>query len=234
MIHLKITYDVSMTSYYDVIMMSFPTVLSVDISRPVKTTLTAQLIGRLLEFGDAILNATKRDNGVHTISRSELVPDEQSHRISQLNTAQHTDSKVQDSHTSSSTQSGGSIEAANPLAHGTQASQDGSTINLTATTQVKVNTKQVVVEFQLSSCVLDSSSVGERESFVSLEGEVSLQERPISVAEEGIVLVWDHLTLVFPNVTNTGRFDVRFSRKIFRGENNHFLKLRGCNLEIHV
>lgn len=184
-------------------MMSFSTVLSVDISRPVKITLTAQLIGKLLEFGDAILKATKKDNGVDTIIKSELAPDEQSHKISPPSTAQHTDSKVQDSHTSNSTQSRGSIEATNPLAHGTLTSRDS-----TNTTQVKVNTKQVVVEFQLSSRVLDSSTVGERESFVSLEGEMSLQERSISVAEEGIVLVWDHLTLVFPNVTSTGRFAV--------------------------
>lgn len=178
---------------------SLSAVLSVDISRPVKLTLTAQLIRKLSEFGDAILNAAKRDRGV---SGPELhvTPDEQSGEMAQQSTAQHTYTRLQDSKNSNSTQNGGSTEAAKSLGHG---SVSGSSEPV-ASTQVKVGTKQVVMEFQLSSRMLDTSAISERESFVSLEGEMSLQERPVSVAEDGLVLVWDHLTLAFPNVSSTG------------------------------
>ena len=72
--------------------------------------------------------------------------------------------------------------------------------------QVKVKSVQVLVEFQLSSkCVELSDSRNERELMMgSMERDrVQLQatSMPVTVAEEGLLFVWDSLDLAYPNTT---------------------------------
>ena len=66
--------------------------------------------------------------------------------------------------------------------------------------QVKVRAMQVMVEFQLSSRQLDASE--EKEMFSGFEGELVSEEKVVCVADEGMVIVWDHLDLAYPNVTS--------------------------------
>ena len=130
-------------------------VLTVDISRPVKLTVTYPLVMKVKEYISTILEVT----ACHSSS-----PGVQKDR--------------------------GSREE--------RMTEDWGERENRRAAQLKLSSTQVVVEFQLSSLAQETSSVAEMESYVSLEGEVA---RPTdSVTREGLVLVWDHMTLAYPNV----------------------------------
>ena len=173
-------------------------VLSADISRPVKLTPTSQLIGKLAEFSDAILHATIKNHNVNMETECEQRGSngEKPEMLALNLDPQQPSSQESISRTSHKRSRN---ETAKPDDHGN---------NTEFNTQVKVSTMQVLVEFQLSSRTLETSAVCERESFVSLEREMSSQARSVSVTEEGLVLVWDHLTLAYPNVVSTGGLNV--------------------------
>ena len=194
-------------------LLSLSPVVSFDINRPIKLTLTSQLIQRLSEFSSTILKAVHSDdrNDTATTPHSEEhvdIPHTQPDLTSGAN-AQRTLTVTESVELSSRDASG--KETIREVENGVMKSIDGVGVADVSSFQVKASAVQVLVEFQLSSRVLDTSAADERESFMSLveeEGGAS-QVRSVSVAEEGLVLMWEHVTLAYPNVTNSGGFVVR-------------------------
>ena len=132
-------------------------VLTMDISRPVKLTVTSPLIMKVKEYISTILEVTACHSSSPGVQKDKESREERM--------------------------------------------TEGERENGTAA-QLKLSSTQVVVEFQLSSLAQEVSGVAEMESYVSLEGEVA---RPTdSVTREGLVLVWDHMTLAYPNVFGHG------------------------------
>ena len=186
----------------------------VDVSRPVKLTLTSQLITKVAEFNDAILKAVSRRE-----KSEQRFEEAEEHRKSKLDIPRGGEEVVQKEQDPRAGESfSGNVnatrkrkpneEVVKPELRGASTKLDGSS---EVRTQIKLSSTQAVVEFQLTSRTRDEvSSRGDGESFVSLEGEMMSQSRAaVSVTEEGLVLVWDQLTLAYPNVSSKGGYRCR-------------------------
>ena len=159
--------------------------LTVDISRPVKLTLTPHLLSKLSEFSDSILRSTGSHRGTGTPSSVDTIPPTKSEQTTIQGPDKPSSENIFSSHTHKSTES---VEASGGM-------------------QVKVKTTQVVLEFQISShCGEEMTDISnEREATAGIEREVEFQTRPAAtVAEEGLVLVWDSVDLAYPNTASTG------------------------------
>lgn len=157
-----------------------PPSLTVDISRPVKLTLTPKLITKFSEFSDSILKSLGNQHGMESLSTPTPTEVTQDKTGSQKLQSKKHDSEFH--------------MPANAVETG-----DGAGNAL----QVKVKVMQVLVEFQISTRCLDLTYGDcERELCVAIEGEVVEQPNgAVSIAEEGFVLAWDHLDLAYPNVS---------------------------------
>ena len=183
----------------------------VDVSRPVKLTLTSQLITKVAEFNDAILKAVRRRE-----KSEQRFEEAEEHCKSNLDIRREGEEVVQkqqdprvgesfSSNVNATRKRKPNKEVVKPELRGASTKLDGSS---EMRTQIKLSSTQAVVEFQLTSRTREEvSSRGDGESFVSLEGEMMSQSRAaISATEEGLVVVWDQLTLAYPNVSSKGGY----------------------------
>ena len=164
--------------------------LTIDISRPVKLTLTPHLLSKLSEFSDSILRSTGSHRGIETPPAVNTIPPTKS---------EQTTIQGPDKPSSNSTEE--NIFSSSP----SHAHKSTESVEASGGMQVKVKTTQVVLEFQISSHCGEEMAANEGEATAGVEREVEFQTRPAAtVAEEGLVLVWDSVDLAYPNTASTG------------------------------
>ena len=161
-----------------------PPALTVDISRPVKLTLTPKLITKLSEFSDSILKSIESQHGTKPLNAPTATEDIKSSEESVTKDEMETQEPQR--------------EKKNPAF----SDAVGSTGN---SVQVKLKVMQVLVEFQISTrCVDLADGDNDRELCASIGEEMEAEHTgAVSVAEEGFILAWDHLDLAYPNISGT-------------------------------
>ena len=182
------------------VMSFFSSALSIDVNRPVKLTISPQLVRKLSKFSDSILGVINSHKQLGTTNDPVYGGQDQVQGpLSELQHTEETPSDVDTRKSVSQNKHTKNEEGVEENSHSSSAQcvegSNGSSM------QVKVKTTQVLVELQLSSRTLDSTEEGE--SVLGLKGEMMPQRGVASVAEEGLVFVWDHLDLAYPNVTGT-------------------------------
>ena len=160
-----------------------PPALTVDISRPVKLTLTPQMITKLSEFSDPILKSIESQHGTKPLNAPTATEDTKSSEESVTKDEMETQELQREKNNPTPPAFSGAVDST------------GNSV------QVKLKVMQVLVEFQISTRCMDlADGDNDRELCASIGEEMEAEP---TVAEEGFILAWDHLDLAYPNISGT-------------------------------